>query len=142
MIHAYAKPVVSFLNGFVMGGGIGVGCHGRHRIVGETTRIAMPECAIGLVPDVGGSFLLARAPGRLGEYLGLTGARMDAADATHAGFADRFVPEAAWPALKARLCESGDIAAIDEAAAPPPPAAPAMSRRRAGSGVTSTGSTP
>lgn len=107
-IAEYRKPVVSFLQGFTMGGGVGVGCHGSHRIVGETSQIAMPECGIGLVPDVGGSFLLALAPGRLGEYLGTTGARMGPADAILVGFADLFVPEAEWEALKARLVATGD----------------------------------
>ncbi|RMD91318.1 MAG: enoyl-CoA hydratase/isomerase family protein, partial [Alphaproteobacteria bacterium] len=69
----FPKPVVTFLHGFVMGGGVGVGCHGSHRIVCEGSVVAMPECGIGLVPDVGGSLILARAPGRLGEYLGTTG---------------------------------------------------------------------
>ena len=65
-IFTYPKPVVSFLQGFTMGGGVGIGCHGSHRIVGETSHIAMPECGIGLVPDVGGSLMLALAPGRVG----------------------------------------------------------------------------
>lgn len=119
-IAEYPKPVVSFLQGFTMGGGVGVGCHGSHRIVGESAQIAMPECGIGLVPDVGGSFILATAPGRLGEYIGTTGARMGPADAILVGFADHFVPEAAWAALKARLIETGDVKviAIDAAEAP------------------------
>ena len=83
------------MHGFVMGGGVGVSGHGSHRVVGETTQVAMPECMIGLVPDVGASAILARAPGRLGEYLGLTGHRMGPGDAILAGFADHFVPEAA-----------------------------------------------
>ncbi len=81
----YPKPVVSFLQGFTMGGGVGVGCHASHRIVGDTSQIAMPECGIGLVPDVGGSLILARAPGHLGEYLGLTASRMGPGDAIHVG---------------------------------------------------------
>ncbi|HPE26933.1 enoyl-CoA hydratase/isomerase family protein [Albidovulum sp.] len=116
----YPKPVASFLQGFTMGGGVGVGCHGSHRIVGESAQVAMPECGIGLVPDVGGSFILATAPGRLGEYLGTTGARMGAADAILAGFADHFVPEAAWDDLKARLIETGDAGAVAARDAPPP----------------------
>jgi 3-hydroxyisobutyrate dehydrogenase len=107
-IFEYPKPVVSFLQGFTMGGGVGIGCHGSHRIVGNTARIAMPECGIGLVPDVGGSVMLALAPGRLGEYLGLTAARMDAADAIYAGFADHYMPEENWPAMMGRLEETGD----------------------------------
>jgi enoyl-CoA hydratase/carnithine racemase len=82
-IAEYPKPVVSFMQGFVMGGGVGIGCHAGVRVVDDTTQIAMPECGIGLVPDVGGSYLLARAPGHLGEYLGLTGARMAAGAVAH-----------------------------------------------------------
>ncbi|NUB43101.1 enoyl-CoA hydratase/isomerase family protein [Fertoebacter nigrum] len=102
-IAAYPKPVVALMQGFTMGGGVGLGCHASHRIVGETSQIALPECGIGLVPDVGSSALLARAPGKLGSYLGVTGARMGPGDALHAGFADAFVPQADWPALTASL---------------------------------------
>ncbi len=116
----YPKPVVTFLHGFTMGGGVGVGCHGSHRIVGETSRIAMPECGIGLIPDVGGSLLLARAPGRLGEYLGVTADRLGPADAIFAGFADDFVPEDAWPGLIDALTAVGDCAALEAAARPAP----------------------
>jgi len=122
-LFAFPKPVATFLHGFVMGGGVGVGCHGSHRIVCESAKIAMPECGIGLVPDVGGSLLLARAPGRLGEYLGATGARMGPGDAILAAFADYFIPQARWAALKATLVETGDWDAIDRSALPPPPAA-------------------
>lgn len=115
----YPKPIVSFLHGFVMGGGVGLGGHCSHRIVGETTQISMPEVGIGFVPDVGGTYVLARAPGRLGEYLGLTAARMGPGDAIHAGFADRFHPQADWPALKQALIETGDIAALGDAPTPP-----------------------
>jgi len=83
-----------FTHGFTLGGGVGVGCHGSHRIVCEDSVVGLPEASIGLVPDVGGSLILARAPGRIGEYLGLTADRMDAADAIHAGFADYFIPKA------------------------------------------------
>lgn len=108
-IAAYPKPVVSLMQGFTMGGGVGLGCHASHRIVGETSQIAMPECGIGLVPDVGGTHLLARAPGRLGLWLGLTGSRMGPGDALLAGFADHFVPEADWPLMLSEL-EAGRIA--------------------------------
>lgn len=121
-LFRFPKPVVTLMQGFTMGGGVGVGCHGSHRVVGETAQVAMPECGIGLVPDVGGSLILARAPGRLGEYLGLTADRMDAGDAIYAGFADYLVPEADWPALVSELCQSGDVAAVDRAAGPVPEA--------------------
>ncbi|MBO9464896.1 3-hydroxyisobutyrate dehydrogenase [Tropicibacter sp. R15_0] len=119
----YPKPVVSFLHGFTMGGGVGLGCHGSHRIVGESSQIAMPEVGIGFIPDVGGTYLLSRAPGRIGEYLGITANRMAAGDAIFAGFADTFVPEAQWQALKERLCTTGDIASLEEAATTPPDSA-------------------
>lgn len=108
----YPKPVVSLMQGFTMGGGVGLGCHTSHRILGESSRISMPECGIGLVPDVGGSLLLARAPGRMGEYLGLTAARLEAGDAIAAGFADHFVPQEQWAGLVQELCRTGDVAAV------------------------------
>lgn len=111
----YSKPIAAFMQGFTMGGGVGISCHSSHRIVGESTQIAMPENGIGLVPDVGGSLILANAPDHLGAYLGLTATRMNAADAIHVGFADTFVPEADWPALIAKLEATGDPAVIAEA---------------------------
>ncbi|KPQ07199.1 MAG: enoyl-CoA hydratase [Rhodobacteraceae bacterium HLUCCA12] len=118
----YEKPIVSLMHGFVMGGGVGYGCHVGHRVVCETTQMAMPECGIGLIPDVGGTHLLARAPGRLGLHLGLTGARFGAGDAIHIGFADHFVALGDWPALIADLAESGDISKLAPHAAPAPDA--------------------
>lgn len=111
-IAEYPKPYVALMQGFVMGGGVGIACHGSHRIAGESTAIAMPECGIGLVPDVGGTLLLARAPGRLGEYLGTTGAHMNASDAVFAGFADSYIPRVKWPELLAELCETGRADAV------------------------------
>jgi enoyl-CoA hydratase len=124
----FPKPVVSLMQGFTMGGGVGLGCHASHRVVCETSRIAMPECGIGLVPDVGGSLLLARAPGRLGEYLGTTGTRMGPGCAIHAEFADYYIPREGWAALVAELCETGDWEAVDRAAhaAPDSPLAEAQ----------------
>ncbi len=118
-VFEFPKPYVAFMQGYTMGGGVGISCHGSHRIVCETSRIAMPECGVGLVPDVGGSLLLAQAPGRLGEYLGMTGARMDASDAILAGFADYYVPRADWPTLIETLEETGDWSAVDAAAKDP-----------------------
>ena len=118
-IFLYPKPVVTFLHGFTMGGGVGVGCHASHRIVCETSQIAMPEVSIGLVPDVGGSLMLALAPGHVGEFLGITGDRMDAADAIFAGFADTYIPQDRWAALKNDLIETGTDAVIAPYAATP-----------------------
>lgn len=119
-IFSYPKPVVSFMQGFTMGGGVGIGCHGSHRIVGESSQIAMPEVGIGLVPDVGGSLMLALAPGRLGEYLGVTASRMNADDAIHAGFADTYVPQSMWESLIADLEKTGDVAQIEHVATEAP----------------------
>jgi len=121
-IFNYTKPIVTFLHGFTMGGGVGVGCHGSHRIVCETSQIAMPECSIGLVPDVGGSLVLAKAPGHCGEFLGLSGDRMDAGDAIYAGFADHFVPHAGWDELKDTLIARGDASAVATHSKAPPKA--------------------
>ncbi|HET6300631.1 enoyl-CoA hydratase/isomerase family protein [Microbacterium sp.] len=91
-IAEYPKPVIALADGITMGGGIGLAGHARVRVVTERSKLAMPETRIGFTPDVGGTWLLGRAPGRLGEYLGLTGATMGAADAVYAGFADAIVP--------------------------------------------------
>ena len=125
MLSRYPKPIVSFMQGFVMGGGVGYGCHVSHRVVGESTQMAMPECGIGLIPDVGGTYLLGRAPGQLGLYLALTAARMGPGDAIAAGFADAFVPEAEWEGVKAALCDTGEPAALPRHARPEAPLAQA-----------------
>lgn len=91
-ISEYPKPIVAVADGITMGGGIGLAGHASIRVVTERSKLAMPETRIGFTPDAGGSWLLGRSPGRLGEYLGITGATMTAADAIHAGFADLFVP--------------------------------------------------
>lgn len=92
LVGGYPKPIVSVLDGITMGGGVGIGCHGPHRIVTERSLLAMPEVSIGLAPDVGGLLLLARAPGRLGTHLALTAGRVGAADALLVGLADAVVP--------------------------------------------------
>ncbi|SET44654.1 enoyl-CoA hydratase/isomerase family protein [Oceanicella actignis] len=122
LIGAYPKPYVALMDGIVMGGGVGVSAHGSHRVVTERTLLAMPECGIGLVPDVGGTFILSRAPGRLGEHLGLTGARVGAGDAILTGFADVYMRAERLPALIAELEASGDPAAIAAMAEPAPEA--------------------
>jgi len=90
-IHTYPKPVVALIDGIVMGGGMGLAQGARLRIVGSRTRMAMPETAIGLFPDVGGSYFLSRVPGHVGNYLGLAGPTIGAADALYCGLADQYV---------------------------------------------------
>ncbi len=105
-IARFQKPFVALMDGIVMGGGIGLSGHASHRIVTERSMLAMPETSIGLIPDVGGTWLLSHAPGEVGTYLGLTGARMTGADAIYAGFADTFVPAKRLPELVAALREA------------------------------------
>lgn len=119
-IFEYTKPVVSFLQGFTMGGGVGIGCHGTHRVVCENSQISMPEAGIGLVPDVGGTLMLSLAPGRVGEYLGVTMARMGADDAIFAGFADHYIAKDGWPSLIDALERDGDVTCLEAAASQPP----------------------
>lgn len=123
LIDRYSKPYVAVMDGIVMGGGVGISGHGSHRIVTDNSMVAMPECAVGLVTDVGGSWLLARAPGHMGEFLGLTGTRMKGEDAIYAGFADIYVHRRRLADLKAALVESGDVAVLDHFAEAPPPSA-------------------
>jgi enoyl-CoA hydratase len=113
-IAEYPKTFVAFADGITMGGGIGVAGHAAVRIVTERSQLAMPETRIGFTPDVGGTWLLARAPGRLGEYLGLTGAAMDASDALYAGFADHFVPAESLDGLREALETRADPASPTE----------------------------
>jgi enoyl-CoA hydratase/carnithine racemase len=106
LIAHYPKTYVAIQDGIVMGGGIGLSGHASHRVVTERSQLAMPETGIGLIPDVGGTWLLAHAPGKTGLYLGLTGENMKAADAIHARFSDHFVPGAKIPALVQRLLDA------------------------------------
>jgi enoyl-CoA hydratase len=90
-IGRFSKPYVALMDGIVMGGGVGVAAHGSHRVVTDTTKMAMPEVGIGLIPDVGGTYILSRAPGLLGLHAALTGVPFNGADAIAMGFADHFV---------------------------------------------------
>jgi len=114
LIHTYPKPVVAVIDGVVMGGGMGLSQGARLRIVGERTRMAMPETAIGLFPDVGGSYFLSRAPGAVGEYLALVGPTIAAADALYAGLADIYLSPASVAKLDAWIEAGVDLAARDE----------------------------
>ncbi len=119
MIAHYPKPFVALMDGIVMGGGVGVSAHGSHRIVTERSVVAMPEVSIGFLPDAGGTWLLSRAPGRLGEYLAMTATRLGPADAIDAGLADHFLPSGALREIVRRL-ETQGTGTIDRLAATPP----------------------
>lgn len=129
LIHVYPKPFVALMDGITMGGGCGVSVHGSHRVVTERTKLAMPETGIGFFPDIGASWFLGRCPGEVGPYLGLTGARIGAADALHAGLADVFVPAERVAELASRLAAGMDPdAALARFAGDPGPSALAGQR--------------
>lgn len=103
-IHTYAKPILCWGHGIVMGGGIGLMSGASHRVVSERSKLAFPEITVGLYPDVGGSWLLNRVPGQGGLFLALTGAPLNAGDAIHAGLADLHLPEASRGEVFDALC--------------------------------------
>ncbi|QHO76210.1 3-hydroxyisobutyryl-CoA hydrolase [Bradyrhizobium sp. CCBAU 051011] len=102
-IKKFPKPYVAFMDGIVMGGGVGLSAHSSHRVVTEKTKLAMPEVGLGFFPDVGGTWLLSQSPGEIGTYFGLTGQTMNGPDAIHAKFADTVVPSSKLPALREAL---------------------------------------
>jgi enoyl-CoA hydratase len=111
-ISRYQKPYVALMDGIVMGGGVGLAAHGRYRIVTERTRLAMPETAIGYFPDVGATWLLPKAPGEVGTWLGLTGRDIGAADAMYAELADYHVASETLPELVQALAHTSPDADI------------------------------
>ena len=127
-IGRYTKPYVALMDGIVMGGGVGVGAHARFRVVTETTKMAMPEVGIGFIPDVGGTYILSRAPGLLGQHAALTGAPFSGADAIAMGFADHFVPHDKLAAFTQTVIAEGPEAAV-AAHAIEPPASQLMAQR-------------
>lgn len=134
LIKTFPKPFVALMDGITMGGGVGVSVHGSHRVATERTVFAMPETGIGMLPDVGGTWFLPRCPGALGLYLGLTGARLKAADCLAAGICTHVVPSERLPALKAALvaeapAESAAVTAILDRFHTDPGAAPLAAHR-------------
>jgi enoyl-CoA hydratase len=119
-IAEFGKPWVSLIDGICMGGGIGVSIHGSHRIVTSHALLAMPETAIGFFPDVGTSYVLPRLPGAVGMWLGLTGARLQGAEAVEAGLATHLVARGDLPALRTALSADGIAAVARFAEAVPP----------------------
>jgi len=109
----YIKPIVAFMDGVTMGGGVGISQPAKYRVATENTRFAMPETGIGLFPDVGGGWYLSRLPGRIGQFLALTGARFDGAECLWAGLATHYLPSEKLAEAKARIAEHpGRIAGI------------------------------
>lgn len=119
-IARYPKPYVVLMDGIVMGGGVGVSVHGSIRVVTDTSKVAMPEVGIGFVPDVGGTYYLARTPGNLGLHAALTGAPFSGSDAIAMGFADHYVPHQALDDFARAIVADGiDDAVKNYAVAPP-----------------------
>ncbi|MFD7511252.1 enoyl-CoA hydratase/isomerase family protein [Streptomyces sp. NPDC059853] len=133
-IAAFPKPYVSLIDGLVMGGGLGISVHGAVRVVTERAVFAMPETRIGFFPDVGASWFLPRLGAALGRYLGLTGARLDAAQALECGLATHFVPGDDLPALEEALrtggADAGVVPTVERFARPAPAVDAAWTERR------------
>lgn len=127
-IGRYPKPYVALMDGIVMGGGVGVAAHGNVRVVTDTTKMAMPEVGIGFIPDVGGTYLLSRAPGALGLHAALTGAPFSGADAIAMGFADHYVPHDQLAGFAEAVVADGVEKAL-AAYAVEPPASPLLEQR-------------
>ena len=127
-IGSYPKPYVAVMDGIVMGGGVGISGHGNVRVATETCKIAMPEVGIGFIPDVGGTYLLSRAPGGLGLHAALTGAPFGAGDAIAMGFADHYVPHADLEAFTAALVTDGVQSALGAFSQDVPPSPLAAQR--------------
>lgn len=107
-MHAYPKPIVAFMDGITMGGGVGISQPAKYRVATENTRFAMPETGIGLFPDVGGGWYLSRLGQRLGQFLALTGARLDGAECLWAGLATHYLPHDKLDEAKARIADHPD----------------------------------
>lgn len=120
LIADFTKPYVALMDGIVMGGGVGVSAHANTRVVTESSKIGMPEVGIGFIPDVGGIYLLSRAPGGLGLHAALTGAPFTGADAIALGFADHFVPHDDLGAFSRAIVADGVDAALAAHAIEPP----------------------
>ncbi|WP_167098468.1 enoyl-CoA hydratase/isomerase family protein [Mycobacterium sp. DL592] len=120
-IGSYPKPYVAIMDGIVMGGGVGISAHGNVRVVTDRSKIAMPEVGIGLIPDVGGTYILSRAPGLLGLHAALSGAPFTGSDAIAIGFADHYVTHDKLEAFTAAVAGDGVEAAVEAFATEPPP---------------------
>ncbi len=131
-LFTYAKPTVAFMDGVTMGGGVGLAAPCRYRVATENTRWAMPETGIGLFADVGGGWYLSRLPGRVGQYLVLTGQRLDGAECLALGLATHYLLPAALDEAKARIAADPQaIAATLDALATAPPEARLLAHRDA-----------
>ncbi|WP_448661819.1 enoyl-CoA hydratase/isomerase family protein [Sphingomonas sp. CJ20] len=129
-LFTYAKPVVAFMDGVTMGGGVGISQPAKFRVATEHTKFAMPETGIGLFPDVGGGWYLAHLPGHMGEYIALTGARLDGAECLALGLATHFLPAARLEEAKAAILADPQAIAETLAALSAPAPEPAILAHR------------
>jgi len=123
LLMTYPKPVIAFMDGITMGGGVGISQPARFRVATENTRFAMPETGIGLFPDVGGGWHLSRLPGRMGQFLALTGARLDGAECLWTGLATHYLPQEALAEAKERIAHGHDPGQVLAALSVTPPPA-------------------
>lgn len=132
LLFTYPKPVIAFMDGVTMGGGVGLALPCGYRVATENTLFAMPEGAIGLFPDVGAGWYLPRLPGRIGQFLALTGARLDGAECLWSGLATHYLPAEALNEAKARIADdpAGIEAILADLAVEPPPARLARNAER------------
>lgn len=121
LLFTYPKPIVAFIDGITMGGGVGISQPAKFRVATENTRLAMPETGIGLFPDVGGGWYLSRLPGRLGQFLALTGARLDGSECLWTGLATHYLPSEGLAEAKGRIAHGHDPAQVLAALAVTPP---------------------
>ncbi len=129
-LFVYAKPIVAFMDGITMGGGVGLALPCTYRVATENTKFAMPETGIGLFPDVGGGWYLSRLPGRIGQYLALTGHRLDGAECAALGLATHYLPSETLDTAKARIAETPqDIVGVLDALSSAPPEAQILARK-------------
>src|SRR4051812_19252590 len=132
LLFTYAKPSIAFMDGITMGGGVGISQPCRYKVATENTRFAMPETTIGLFPDVGGGWYLPRLPGRTGQFLALTGARLDGAECFALGLATHYIPSDRLADAKARITrDPAKIESILEQASVAPPEARILANRPA-----------
>ncbi len=121
LMFSYPKPIVAFIDGITMGGGVGISQPAQFRVATENTRFAMPETGIGLFPDVGGGWYLSRLPGRIGQFLALTGARLDGAECLWTGLATHYLPASQLAEAKQRIAHGHDVAQVLAALSVTPP---------------------
>ena len=110
LLFSYEKPTIAIMDGITMGGGVGISQPCTFKVATENTRLAMPETGIGLFPDVGGGWYLSRLPGRAGQFMALTGARLDGAECTYLGLATHYIPTASLEELVDRIVTAPDRA--------------------------------